>query len=516
MKLRKQSWRGDGLFAVLLSGSLLWIFSLMNGASFFFDEWDFILRRGFNVDDLLRPHNGHFSLIPVLIFVLLRKIFGLSNYVPYQIAALMVHACVCVAVYVIVRNRSQVLALCAALVVCLLGSGWQNILWPFQIGMMGAFGVGLWAFYEIDRDDIKRWRLSLFLGLSLACAGGGIAVTAVVIAVLLVKKQWRVISAQVPVLVLYGMWYLKYGQSQSQDGNLGKTPKYILDSALAAGAGTGSKSLIFGGFVVGVVLVLALLKQRELKFTSLPNVIVVFLLATWGLTGLSRAHLGEPGASRYVYVGATCLILLFALVVPVVQNLTTSAGLFIAAIFLVSPNMSLMRAGANGLLDTSTHVRAELSAIEHVRMSLLPGYVIDSARAPQLNIGEYLSAIDRFGSPAFSWNKLSTLPSGTLIDVNRTLAEASHFLQLLPDAQCVSSSSVAKEEIDLKPKSSVTMTIKAPRTLKFNWFKESPDAAYAIEISKSGTYVLQNLIEKESNVLNVSGDMQSVTICKQS
>jgi hypothetical protein len=516
MKHRKKSWWGDALFVILLSGSLLWIFSLVNGASFFFDEWDFILRRGLNVDDLLRPHNGHLNFLPVLVYISLRRIFGLESYVPFQVVALAVHACVCTAIYAIVRKRSQVLALCAGIVVCLLGSGWQNILWPFQIGMMGAFAAGLWAFYEIDRDDINYLRLALWLNISLTCGGGGIAVAGVIGAVLFLRKEWRVLTTLIPTIALYGMWYLKYGQSQSQDGNVGKIPQYILDSALAAGAGTGSKSLIFGGFVVGAVLVLALLKQREMKFTSLPNVIVVFLLATWGLTGLSRAHLGEPGASRYVYVGATCLILLFALVVPVVQNMTTSAGLFIAAVFLVSPNMSLMRAGAAGLLDTSTHLRAELSAIEHVRMSLSPGYVIDSARAPQLNMDEYLSAIDRFGSPAFSWKKVSTLPSGTLIDVNRTLAEASHFLQLLPDAQCVSSSSVAKEEFDIKPKSSLTVTIKAPKTLKFNWFKESPDAAYAMEIRTSGTYVLQNLIEKESNILNISGDMQSVTICKQS
>jgi hypothetical protein len=513
MKLRKQSWWGDGLFAVLLSGSLLWIFSLMNGASFFFDEWDFILRRGLNVDDLLRPHNGHFSLIPVFIFVLLRKIFGLTNYVPYQIAALVVHSCVCVAVYVIVRKRSQVLALCAALVVCLLGSGWQNILWPFQIGMMGAFGAGLWAFYEIDRDEIKRWRLSLFLGLSLACAGGGIAATAVVIAVLLVRKRWSVIAAQVPVLVSYGMWYLKYGQSQSQDGNVGKTPQYILDSALAAGAGTGSKSLIFGGFVLGAILVLTLLMQRELKFTSLPNVIVVFLLATWGLTGLSRAHLGEPSASRYVYVGATCLILLFALVVPVVQNTRTLVGLFLATVLIIPSNLTMMRAGANGLLDTSMHLRAELSAVEQVQSSVRADYIIDSARAPQLSTNEYLSTVDRFGSPAYSWNQLAELSPEILKVVNRTLAEASSSISRVSDSSCQSSLAMVGTEIVIKPNSSATIKTTGPRTLKFNWFPESPDTAYVIEIKESGTYVLRNLIEKESNNLKVSGEMQSVLMC---
>lgn len=516
MKLWKQSWLGDLLFVLLLSGSLLWIFSLMNGASFFFDEWDFILRRGLNIDDLLRPHNGHFSLIPVFIFILLRRIFGLTNYFPYQIAALAVHACVCVAVYVIVRKRSQAIALCAAVVVCLLGSGWQNILWPFQIGMMGAFGAGLWALYEFDRDEINRTRLSVLVGLSLACAGGGIAVAVVIGALLLLRKEWRALSSLVPTIALYSLWYLKYGVAQSQDGNIGKTPQYIVNSALAAGAGVGSKSLIFGGFVVGVVVVLLILKQKELALSSVPNAVVFFLFVTWALTGLSRAHLGEPGASRYVYVGAACLVLLFALVVPVVQNMTATVGLFIGAVFLISPNMTLMRAGANGLLDTSMHLRAELSALEHVQSSVRDDYVVDSARAPQLSTAEYLSAINRFGSPAYSWEKVTSSPAAILMSVNRTLAEASNSLLLSLDAQCVSSSPETKREIDIKPKSRVTMTIKSPKILKFNWFKGSPEAAYAIEISKSGTYVLQNVIERESNVLNVSGDMQSVTICKQS
>jgi hypothetical protein len=396
-----------------------------------------------------------------------------------------------------------------------MGSGWQNILWPFQIGMMGAFATGLWAFNETDRNEIRRWRISILVAISLASAGGGIAVAAIIGLLLFLRKEWRALIALVPTLMLYGVWYLKYGVSQSQEGNLSKTPRYVLDSALAAGAGIGSKSLVFGGFVIGVLAVLYLQQQKSIKATSLVNVLVLFLLTTWCLTGLSRAHLGEPGASRYVYVGATCIVLLLGLLLPEIKTWPSIIGFLMAVILLVLPNMKMMRAGAQGLLDTSIHLRAEQSAVEHIRTSVRADYAIDGTRAPQLSAGEYLSAVDRFGSPAYSWKAVSSLPAETLVDVNKALIEGSSGVQPTLDGHCPSSQSQSTDLLSVKPQSSIQVLVKRPVHLLVNWFPAKLEAAYALEIQEPGIYVIRNSIEKESNELVISGDMQSLESCSQ-
>jgi hypothetical protein len=515
MKIIQQKQRFDLLFVVLLFAGSFWTLKLMQGASFFFDEWDFILKRGLNTEDLLRPHNGHFSFLPVLVFIALRRVFGLTSYLPYQIVGLAIHSMVCAGVYVIIRKRSQFVALFAGVLVCLLGSGWQNILWPFQIGMMGSLAAGLWALYFIDRIEIPRWRVSLLLGISLASAGGGVAVAAVVTLLLVLKKEWRAVVAISPTLLLYGIWYLSYGASQSQAGNLGETPQYIIDSALAAAAGIGNKSLIFGGFVIGGMVVLYFVKREETSLTSLQNGVVVLLLVTWSLTGFSRSHLGEPGASRYVYVGATCIVLLLCLLMPRPSNWQANAGVAAAAALLILPNMEMMRAGANGLLDTSKHLRAKQTAVENVRSSVKFDYSIDSARAPQMIAGEYFRAIDRFGSPAYSWKTLSDLDSVTLNGVNQTIADGSSVMQLTNDAGCQIKEPATKTQYEVAPQASLKLLIKNPTNLKLNWFQQSPDATYSLAISEVGVYTIRNPIERQSNLLLVSSDMQSVSVCDE-
>ena len=93
---------------------LVWLLRQGSGLTFFFDEWDFVLNRSFSLHDLLRPHNGHLSLLPVLAYDVMRKIFGLSFYVPYQVLGLLVHISACTAVYFLGKRRSHLLAAAGA------------------------------------------------------------------------------------------------------------------------------------------------------------------------------------------------------------------------------------------------------------------------------------------------------------------------------------------------------------------------------------------------------------------
>ena len=484
----------------------------MHGSSFFFDEWDFVLHRGINFNDLMRPHNGHFSLLPVFLFSLTRHIFGLSNYLPYQVLAIVVHVGVSTAAYFIVRRSSRLIALGVGIVVVCLGSGWQNILWPFQIGMMGAFAAGLWAIFVLENETKRPWLVSLLLAVSLASAGGGIAFAVVLFCAMLVKRDWQVIRALTPTLGLYAIWYLKYGESQSHNGNLGKTPKYVLDSALAAGAGIGGRTLIFGAAVLGVVGVLFIQRINERSFVSTKNLIFVFLIATWTLTALSRAHLGEPGASRYVYVGAISILILAGILLPPFESLKSSLVILPSAILLLIPNLDMMRAGANGLKDTSAHLSAEQAALEQIIDEVPADFQFDSMRAPQLRAGEYLRAVEKFGSPAMSWSRVRAMPAAVIVDVNKTILNATSSFQLSEQTTC--NEDVVQGEVEISTTETLLIKIAKKQQLGFNWINRDLSSSFVIDVNEPGIYSVRNPGLKSKNSLQVSGELQSISVCK--
>src|SRR3954468_13014158 len=94
----------------------------------------------------LEPHNEHFSLVPVIVYKLLFATAGLDHYAPYRIVALALHLTIAALVFVFVRSRAgDVLALAGATLLLFLGAGFEDVLWPFQIGFMSALAAGLGA-----------------------------------------------------------------------------------------------------------------------------------------------------------------------------------------------------------------------------------------------------------------------------------------------------------------------------------------------------------------------------------
>ncbi|MFM8857753.1 MAG: hypothetical protein ACKOI2_11245 [Actinomycetota bacterium] len=381
------------------------------GLTFFFDDWDFLLHREISIDGLLLPHNGHLSTLPVIVYVFLREIFGTDSYVPFQVVGITVHTVTCVIAAGMVYRRAPFLAVTLLPVLLLLGSGWQNILWPFQTGMIGALLFGLLAIDEASRDH-PRNRSIVWVSLSLLCAGGGVAVAGVVTLSFVMRRQWQLVKLMLPVLFLYGLWFSVYGESQSQPGNLSRTPRYVLDSAVWSSAGIGSWSFRTGRFVLCSVLLIVGLSvafRRRNEATRASLLLLSMLIVTWLLTGISRSHLAEPQASRYVYVGAIVLVCCTGLALTNSRfKLVLPAVLCLLPILLPS-SMSQMKKGASGLRDTSFHVRSALAALDMTDVRPGSDSAVD-ARAPQISVSAYdrLAASD--GRIGFSIPELRALP----------------------------------------------------------------------------------------------------------
>ena len=161
--------------ALLLTGALL--FYITRHTTFWFDEWLWVVhRRGNSLSTYLDPYNEHLSLVPIAIYKLLFATAGIRDYVPYRVLVIAGHLGCCGLLFVYARRRvGAFLALVAAALILVLGPGWQNILWPFQIAWLMSLAAGVGALMLLERAD-RPGDLSALLLLLLAIASSSIGV----------------------------------------------------------------------------------------------------------------------------------------------------------------------------------------------------------------------------------------------------------------------------------------------------------------------------------------------------
>ena len=95
-----------GVFvAFLVIAACALLFDL--GRYFWFqgDEWDFLVNRNAGqLGDLLRAHNEHLTLLPILVYRLLWNLFGLRSYLPYQVPIVALHLTAAALLRVVMRR----------------------------------------------------------------------------------------------------------------------------------------------------------------------------------------------------------------------------------------------------------------------------------------------------------------------------------------------------------------------------------------------------------------------------
>lgn len=505
----------DVVHAVSMVACLVWLLRQGSGLTFFFDEWDFVLNRSFSLPDLLRPHNGHLSLLPVLAYDIMRKIFGLSFYVPYQVLGLLVHGSVCSAVYFLGKRRSHLLAAAAAVLVCLLGSGWQNIMWPFQIGMMGALSAGLWAIWEVTQPVISVRRLTVLCAVSLLCVGGGIAAMGTVVLLVVVRRQWNILPRLGVVGIVYGFWYLIYGTSQSQTGNLAKTPQFVYDSALGAVSGIGAAGKPFAYLFFLVLVVIAV--WNGYKKVSVLAALGTFAMAlmTWAMTGLSRAHLGEPTASRYVYVGAVLLVTTFVTMAPRLQSMFLLLAVMLGTNVLVQPNLTILKAGTGGLRDVSINVKASLTGLDIIDDVAISEQQLDGSRAPLLDIVRYKAMSRDYGNAGFSNAALMRQPESMKLRADDTTFRLMKSLVTTSSpVSCQPDPFNRVPDLVVSPGDSVTVVPRIAGKVSVAWFAEGNVDSPIVEIIPGTQYQFRNAVIAGSPSMKLNFFGNYVLICR--
>jgi hypothetical protein len=405
------------------------------GLTFFYDEWSWIQdRRTGSIDDYLESHNGHLGAFAVAVYKAMFSAFGLTDYAPYRVLAVVLHLACCALLYLYLRRRApEWFAVAATVVLLFLGYAWQDLLWPFQIQFFGSIAGGLAALILIDRDD-RIGNLGAALALVVALGSSGVGVVfagAVLFELALRRDSWKRLWVPLGPMALYGVWYLAYGTSQAQRSNVDDVPGYTAragSAAVGALAGTtmDNGKILFGALAAGVLFFLA---RRGSVPPRLATVLVLGL-GYWAITGLGRAQFNEPDASRYLDPGAVMVVLVLA---ELVRELRTPrrawavaliAALAFGVAFSIRGNLRQLDAGAAGLRGVSEIVRAELAALELVRDRVDPGFRPDAEYMPPVLAGPYFDAVDDLGSPALSPRELRRASEALRTRADGVLARA--------------------------------------------------------------------------------------------
>ena len=431
--------------AAAASGALLLI--LQSHLTFFADDWEFLLqRRGFSAGVFLNPHNDHIAVAPVAIYKALLAVFGMSSALPLQIVSTLVFLLSCVLLFTYLRRRvGGYPALLGSVLILFLGAGWIDLLWPFQIGFSGSIAAGIAAFLALDRDDRIGDAAAcglLVVATSFSELGVPFAVGALVsVALGPAPRLRRAYVALVP-LALYAIWYLGWGHKVhhwESFHNLLNSPKFMFDAVsqnLASLLGlatplhgnantTTTAGLTWGRTLFVIAIAGAIWRHSRI---GRPSRWLWAVLAAggafWFLTALNAIPvLRAPTSGRYQYPGAIFVLLIAAEFLRSVR--ANTKFLIAASVVTLAAAVSgiiLLRDGHRVLQVGSDTLRVRLAVAEIGRGAEGPAFKVYFPPYTLIPARVYFSAIDAFGSPAFSESQLATSKYGVTAD--RLLVQA--------------------------------------------------------------------------------------------
>jgi hypothetical protein len=407
------------VFGVVEVFALAWWLDVGRARWFYIDEWDFLAgRTAGSAHDLLRPHNGHWTTLPVLVYRGLFNLFGLWTYLPYRVVIVVLYL-VAAALLLVVMRRAGVhpwIATAAASFFALFGAGWENIILPFQIAFTGALVFGLAALLVTDHDGPfdrrDAWGLSFGL-LGLMCSAVGVVMVAVVGAALLLRRGRRAALLHVlPLAACYALWLFAYGRSETGVG------KYTAADVVGfVRTGFVRSFEVIGpaaafGWVVALLLAggLAVAARNRrgsgrLEELAVPLALLVGACGLLAVTAVNRASFGADWArqSRYVSLVAAMTLPALAVAADAIARRWRAALPFAIALFVVGIPANLHDAtSAQGALNERDRATRETMlslptlALAH---AVPPSVQPDPATAGPVTIGWLRAAAARHRLP---------------------------------------------------------------------------------------------------------------------
>lgn len=420
-----------------------------DGLAPFQDSWEFLMhRRAFSVDALMQPHNEHIVVLPVAIEQLLLRVFGMGSASPEFVALTVFLLATAVLVFVYVRRRvGPWPALMAAVVLLFLGPAWQVLLWPFEIGFVGSVLFGVAMLLALERDE-PRWDATacacLLLAIGFSSLGVAFALGAAVDVLQRRRERgWRRAYVVAVPLLFYLAWYGGWGHDAEGHLSLHNvlvSPRFVVqglaasvDSVLAlstiADEAVGRSRL---GFVLlavfAVLIVVAWRRGRGFSPRLWP--VAASAAAFWFLAAFNYFPGREAYSSRYLYAGAAFALLIAADLLRGVRigRPALLVGAALTAV-VVGFNLVPLREGRDFLRAQTVLTRSDLAAIEIAERTVEPSFALSAEIAGtsflnEIEAGEYLTAVDEYGSPAYTPAELGSAAEAGRVQADVVLVNA--------------------------------------------------------------------------------------------
>jgi len=382
-----------GGMVLLYAGRDLW---------FFGDEWAFLLDRSLSdVGDWFRPHNEHWSTVPVLIYRLIFSKASLSSHTPYFVTLVALHVTLGAVIgrFLLRAGAPVIVAALVAGGLVTFGPGGENLLWSFQIGFTISLVTAVLAFGLIERADHKSGLAAAALLLvSVASSGVGAAALAAAMIDLLLRRRWErlVVVGGIPTIA-YVTWLVLAGGATTDSVASDPLASLLLVPTFVARGLTATFDGLFGlglslGFLAVVLVTIAVLTHLLSKRPSTTPLVssslltIVFVLAAAGSTRAVSFGVESAASSRYVHIGGVLITL--GAGVAFFQSETwhchrSGPGrLGLAAVLAISvvANVAILREFAWSRTSLSTDVRNAVEAMAAVLAAAPDGEYIDEAR----------------------------------------------------------------------------------------------------------------------------------------
>jgi hypothetical protein len=435
---------------MLLSAVLIWRWS--SNQTLLIDEWGYARRTStqsvatfmFNP-----PHGKHLIAVPLLLYKGAFDSFGISSFVPYRVAHIVLLLICALLFYVLARRRvGDTLAVLPTGILLFLGSAWEVVGAPLlRSPSLIAIAAGLGMFLALERRDL-RGDLAAFglLTLSLASHSTSYAFAAAAAVLVLARPspaRWRRAWIFALPTLAYAAWFVlgfDPGPSDSLASRVAGAPLFLAKSfidTLVSASGmfidTPHTHLAFPGpfeavrdaalclLFAGLVFVRFRTRRPISAFTW---AIVAALITIWIATALAPGANRFAASSRYLYP----YVLLFLLLLcelgrdfQLPRKLTAPVAIAIAAMFVVSiaGNLRDLRIQERAANATSDSQRAGLSALAFESRPVPPNFsLLDTlaGRVPKVTLvaGKRYSRLKQimaaYGSPAYSAAELASRP----------------------------------------------------------------------------------------------------------
>ena len=338
-----------GGWLVVAGVVLLWMGRGMWTAS---DDWMLVGPRAWSDPaSLLRDHNQHFSLVPVVIYKVMFLLVGFTDYWPYRVLSVLIHLAVVVLVCAIMKRigvSGWVAMICAS--VLALYNGGSLVVAQFQMPLALALSLGVVLAAMVTHTLL--W--SKVIGSALAClavATSGIAIPVLAAAAVIAWRRRSLATAALlvgPASAVYLAWFL-------WDSPFGSQPEGWKPSIAGAFAWlvVGMQEVartIAGGSVLALILVVAVIAGLVRAVRSRDvRLLEPFVLAGAAGVVLLLAYLGrgdDPEAvyqSRFMYIASALLLPVVAVGAQGLVSRGMQWGLLIAVPLLVGLTVNVQQ-----------------------------------------------------------------------------------------------------------------------------------------------------------------------------